>query len=175
MILPIISFLILMTYIIISCMIFKEVPNSLSNTYYMYKQKKEYLKFLFPIMMFTISSLLLPSWLNITEGSNWQFLSFLTCASIMFVGAAPNFKNVGIENKVHTIAAIISAICALSWCLIIVPNSWIIILINLIIILLLAFITNTIKKSYTFWLELIAFLSLYFSLFKYYIYTYICS
>jgi hypothetical protein len=87
----------------------------------------------------------------------------------MFVGAAPNFKNVGIENKVHTIAAIISAICALSWCLIIVHNSWIIILINLIITIVLASLSNSIKKSSTFWLEMIAFLSLYLSLFKYYI------
>lgn len=168
MTLPIISLSILITYLITAFIVFKEIPNSLSNTYYMYKQKREYLKFLFPIMMFSISALLLPSWLDITIGSNWQFLSFLTCASIMFVGAAPNFKKVGIESNIHVIAAIISAICSLTWSLIIVPYSWIIIVSTFILMLIIALISKSLKKSYTFWLEMVAFFSLYPSLFLYY-------
>lgn len=153
-------------YTTISLCIFKTIPSSLSNTYYMYKEKKEWLKYLFPIMMFLTSGFLLPAWLEATEGSNLQFLSFLTCASIMFVGAAPNFKNIGIESTIHTVAAIIAAICAMLWCLFVV-GSYGIILSYLVIFLILALCTKSIKSSYTFWLEMIAFFSLFISLIIY--------
>jgi hypothetical protein len=166
MTLTIISLSIFLLYVGISLLVFKEIPTSLSNTYYMYKDIKDWLKYLFPIMMFSISGLLLPSWLDATEGSNLQFLSFLTCASIMFVGAAPNFKGVSIENRVHTISAIIAAICSMLWCIFVV-GSWGIILGYLILILGLSLITKTLKTSYTFWLEMVAFLSLYTSLLIY--------
>jgi oxygen-independent coproporphyrinogen-3 oxidase len=39
MTLPIISLSILIAYLITAFIVFKEIPNSLSNTYYMYKQK----------------------------------------------------------------------------------------------------------------------------------------
>lgn len=166
MVLTIISLCIFLLYIGISLGVFRKIPASLSDTYYMYKDIKDWLKYLFPVMMFSISGLLLPSWLNATEGSNLQFLSFLTCASIMFVGAAPNFKGVSIENKVHTISAIVAAICAMLWCIFVV-GSWGIILGYLLLILTLSLVTRTIKSSYTFWLEMITFLSLYTSLIIY--------
>lgn len=166
MVLTIISISIFLIYLGFTFGIFKRIPKSLSDTYYMYKEKKEWLKFLFPIMIFCVSGLLLPAWLDATEGSTLQFLSFLTCASIMFVGASPNFKNVGIESKIHVISAIISAICAIAWC-IFVTHTWYVILLCLIVMVILAFITKTLKTSYVFWLEMVAFSSLFVSLLFY--------
>ena len=153
-------------YVVISLCIFQKIPASLSNTYYMYKEKKEWLKYLFSIIMVSVAGLLMPAWLEATEGSYLQFLSFLTCAAIMFVGTAPNFKGTKLESTVHSASAIIAAICAMFWCLFVV-GSWGIILGYLILILGLSLITKTLKTSYTFWLEMVAFLSLYTSLLIY--------
>lgn len=147
-------------YITISLCIFKTIPSSLSNTYYMYKEKKEWLKYLFPIMMFLTSGFLLPAWLEATEGSVWQFLSFLTCASIMFVGAVPNFKNANIESKIHEISAICAAVFSILWSVIVV-GSWAFIIMWLLYFIVIALLTNTLKKSYIFWLEMSAFMSLF--------------
>ena len=147
-------------YTIISLCIFKTIPYSLSNTYYMYKEKKEWLKYLFPIVMFLTSGFLLPAWLEATEGSVWQFLSFLTCASIMFVGAAPNFKDTNIESKIHEIAAICAAVFSILWSIIVV-GSWEFIIMWLLYFIAIALLTDTLKKSYIFWLEMAAFISLF--------------
>lgn len=165
-----ISFGIFILYVVSSLIVFQKIPHSLSDTYYMYKDIKQWLKYLFPIMMFSMSGLLMPVWLEATKGSNLQFLSFLTCAAIMFVGAAPNFKNVGIESIIHTASAIIAAICAMLWCIFVV-GSWGVILSYLVIFLMLALCTKSIKSSYIFWLEMIAFFSLFVSLI---IYVIIC-
>lgn len=165
-----ISFGIFLLYLVSSLIVFQKIPHSLSDTYYMYKDIKQWLRYLFPIMMFSMSGLLMPVWLEATEGGGLQFLSFLTCAAIMFVGAAPNFKSVGIESTIHTVSAIIAAICAMLWCIFVV-GSYGIILSYLVIFLILALCTKSIKSSYTFWLEMIAFFSLFVSLI---IYVIIC-
>jgi hypothetical protein len=166
MISTLLSLFIFLVYIISAIIVFKEIPKSISNTYYMYEKKNKHLKYLFPIMMFSIVALLLPSWLEITF--SFQFLSFLTCASILFVGAAPNFKKSTIENRVHSISAIFAAICSILWSCLVV-HTWGLIIINIIYFILMALITKTLKKSYIFWLETTAFISLYESLIIYYI------
>lgn len=147
-------------YTTISLCIFKTIPSSLSNTYYMYKEKKEWLKYLFPIMMFLTSGFLLPAWLEATKGSVWQFLSFLTCASIMFVGAAHNFKDTSIESKIHEISAICAAVFSILWSIIVV-GSWGFIIMWLLYFIAIALLTDTLKKSYIFWFEMVAFMSLF--------------
>lgn len=161
-----ISFGIFFLYVISSLIVFKKPPHSLSGTYYMYKEVKERLKYLFPIIMFSVSGLLIPVWLEATEGSNLQFLSFLTCAAIMFVGAAPNFKGIGVENVVHIVSAVIAAVCAMLWCIFVV-GSGIIIVGYLLLFFNLALCTNSLKTSYVFWLEMAAFISLFTSLIIY--------
>ena len=147
-------------YTIISLCIFKKIPSSLSNTYYMYKEKKEWLKYLFPIMIFSVIGLLMPAWLEATEGSYLQFLSFLTCGSIMFVGAAPNFRGSKIESKVHEVSAICAAIFSVLWSILVI-GSWGFIIMWIIYFIAIALITDTLKKSYIFWLEMAAFMSLF--------------
>lgn len=134
---------------------FFSIPESLSNTYYLYKEK--YNKgWLFCLMMYAVVALMMPAWISLSEGSNFQFLSFLAPAAIMFVGTAPRFKDFKLENKVHSYSAIIAAICSILWVIIVTPY-WCIIIGWLVCTIGMAYITKTYKTCYIYWLELIAF------------------
>lgn len=100
------------------------MPSSLSDTFYLLQNKKKGLGYVFTAMMTVMSFTLLPSWLSITDAiptweHNFTFLAFFACAGILFVGAAPAFRNVGIENKVHMISAKLCAVFAIAWCAIV--------------------------------------------------------
>jgi hypothetical protein len=131
------------------------VPESLSNTYYLWKEKNGK-GWLFPLMMYAVVILMMPAWISLSEGSNFQFLAFLAPASIMFVGTAPRFKDGDLENKVHTISAIIAAACSLLWGALVTPYWWVM-LIWLGLIALASVLTSSYKTAYVYWLETIAF------------------
>ena len=139
------------------------VPESLSNTFYLYNDKKKHLGILFPIMMVSVASLLLPAWLEISALSSLQFTAFLAAAGLIFTGFAPAFKGNDLEKRVHTVSAYTAAIFALLW-IIFVNKLWFTILIWFAVILLIAFITKTIKSSYIYWLETVAFMSTFTSI-----------
>lgn len=131
------------------------VPESLSNTYYLYKEKCNK-GWLFCLMMYAVVALMMPAWITLSVGSNFQFLAFLAPASIAFVGTAPRFKDGDLENKVHTVSAIIAAACSLLWVALVTPYWWVM-LIWLGLIALAAILTSSYKTAYVYWLEQIAF------------------
>ena len=137
------------------------VPHSLSMTYYLWKEKAN-IGYLFCAMMYAVVALMMPAWISMSEGSNWQFLAFLAPASIAFVGTAPAFLSSDLENKVHTISAILAAVCSLAWVCIVTPYWWSIIAFTGIVALAVT-LTKTLKSSYTYWLETIAFASTFYS------------
>ena len=112
--------------------------------------------------------LLMPAWLEISVGSPFQFLAFLAPAGIMFTGAAPAFKSSELENTVHMTSAIFAAITALLW-VGLVANLWFVIVIWFVIIAILAIVTKTVKSSYIYWLETVAFLSTFTAILAYYL------
>lgn len=67
------------------------IPASISDTYYLLEKKRKGLGWLFTVMCWIVGGLLLPALLNITSES-FQFTAFLSCAGLIFVGAAPQFK-----------------------------------------------------------------------------------
>ena len=153
-ILIIIATFIYVAYNAIAAAIFG-VPESLSNTYYLYKEK--YNKgWLFCLMMYLVVALMMPAWITLSEGSNFQFLAFLAPAAIMFVGTAPRFKDFKLENKVHTYSAIIAAVCSLLWVMLVTPY-WYVILIWFGYISLTSIFTSSYKTCLVYWLEQIAF------------------
>lgn len=158
----IIAFVIYLLYDSVAVSLFG-IPESLSNTYYLFKERKSWQRFFFPAMMISAAALLLPAWLTISEGSNFQFMSFLACAGIMFTGAAPTFKDGKIENGVHMVGAYTAAIFSILW-IILVTDLEYIILICFIGILIEALVTKTLKSSYIYHLETVAFLSTFISL-----------
>lgn len=131
------------------------IPESLSNTYYLYKEKRNK-GWLFPLMMYAVIALMMPAWISMSEGSDFQFLAFLAPAAIAFVGAAPAFKSDDLENVVHTTAAIVAAICSLAWVAVITPYWWMI-LVWFGFIALAAILTSSYKTCLVYWLEQVAF------------------
>lgn len=101
----VISMLIISLYTGIFCYKNKEIPSSISDTFYALEHK-----LWFGITMWSTSLLLMPSLLDYTTES-YQFLAFLMCAGLIFVGAAPNFKK-GLDRPVHIAGASIAGLCS---------------------------------------------------------------
>lgn len=154
-------------YNIITLILFG-VPKSLSMTYYLYKKRHESLKMLFPSMIILMCIFLIPCWLTLSEGSNFQFLSFLAPAALIFVGFTPSFNDADMHKMIHNIAAYSCAAFALLWIILVTPF-WYIILIVFGLIAPIAVITKTWKTSYTYWLETVAIISTFTSIIVYYI------
>ena len=144
------------------------VPKSLSMTYYLFEEKKKWSRIFFPIMMTSVVAMLLPAWLELSEGSPFQFTAFLAAAGILFVGAAPAFKSSSLENSVHMVSAVVAAIFALLW-VILVSKMWLLIVIWLAFIAVLAFLSKSVKSSYIYWLETVAFMATFTSIIAHYV------
>ena len=109
--------MLMITLLIISLLIFLAynalylsilgLPTSLSETYY-------HIGKTFSVMMLIVTSTLLPVLFNCTP-EQFKWLTFLYCAALMFVGAAPNYLKGDVEGKVHVIGACIAIVCAMSW------------------------------------------------------------
>lgn len=89
----------------------REVPESLSATYYLMKDNG----WMFQALMVFCGIGLLPSWMNVSS-DDWQFLVFLSCAGIVFTGVAPAFK-LKLEGAVHYSAAVVCCVSAVIWLL----------------------------------------------------------
>ena len=136
------------------------VPHSLSMTYYLFKEQGFKLRYLFPALIVTMVVCLMPGWIEISEGSTYQFTAFLSAAGLAFVGAAPAFRDCKIENKVHMVSAACAAVFALLWCCVVCYQiAWIIVPLSLIVVWATAFITKTHKTAATYWWEMVAFLA----------------
>lgn len=84
------------------------IPYSISDTYYSLEHK-----IWFGFSMIGTAALLMPSILDRTP-ENYQFLAFLMCAGLCFVGAAPNFRQ-GLDRPIHIIATTIAALSSQIW------------------------------------------------------------
>lgn len=161
----IIAAVIFLLYNTISVRLFG-IPTSLSETFYLYKGKKDWMRILFPWMMVSMAMLLMPSWLTISEGSPWQFISFLAAASIIFVGSAPSFRDDDLTCTVHTVSAIIAAAMSIAWvCL--VSQLWYIVLAWFVIVIAIGYSSRTLNRSKTYWLEFTAFMATFSSILIY--------
>lgn len=175
MISTILSFLIFVVYLIFVLRYIGHVPKSLSETYYYlgnpnYPQDHEWkmqyrLKAsIFTAMMWSIAFLLLPTMLDVTP-EGWKFLAFLALAGICFVGAAPEFKDEFV-GRVHVIGAYSAAIFGILWATVVIGAAGRIALgVSVFVVLAAALMTDSLKSSRTFWLELVAFATVYLSLF----------
>ena len=95
----------------------KDWPETLSDTYYLWP------KWVFPSVMTLVGFSLLPVWLEATEVSNLQFLSFFSCIGLIFVGCVPDFRNDKGEYNIHVICGYLAAATALL-SLMFVSNTW---------------------------------------------------
>lgn len=89
------------------------IPNMVSDTFYQLQNDKK-CGWIFSVVMTFVSFLTLVSIMEFGYGI--QFLAFLGCAGLAFVGAAPNYCDTS-EYKVHKIGATIAAIGCVGWSL----------------------------------------------------------
>lgn len=167
MILTLISLIVFAVYLFFMIKRYS-IPKSLSDTYYLLGKTDDPKVFnrlrasIFTAMMWIISFTLLPVILEATP-DNWKFLAYLALAGICFVGAAPEFKD-PLEGKVHTTSAYVAAIFGILWSVIAVGAAGRIALgVSAFIVLAAALMTDSLKSSRTFWLEMIAFGTVYIS------------
>lgn len=131
------------------------VPRSLSDTYYLY-EKRSGKGWLFCVMMYMVVLFIMPAWISMSEGSPYQFLSFLAPVGILFVGTAPRFKESSVENSVHEVSAIFAAACSLLWVGLVTPYWWVILLWSGFVALA-SVLTSSYRSCLIFWLETVAF------------------
>lgn len=158
------SIIIIAAYTAAVCIKQKGVPYSISATYYKLDHK-----LWFSASMWLAGGLLMPAILEMSK-TNTEFLAFLACVGIFFVGAAPNFKE-EYENKVHTTGAIMCVVGSQLW---VAFNAWYILIVWLAY---LGYTALSIVKQENgvfwyrfyrtkpmFWVEITALLSTYLSL-----------
>lgn len=138
------------------------MPASLSNTYYYLNNRWPGAGWAFTIMMWVVSFMLIWPWISVSNCvSEWShylsFLPFLTCAMLVFVAAAPNFRtDKGIEN-VHMWCAKLSAVFAILWICIVCWKIMYIIPIWALVLGGIAHATKTAKSGRDWYVEMIAF------------------
>ena len=147
--------------IVVDCLLWK-LPYSLSGTYYLLSEKWKGAGIAFSIMMIVVFLLLMAPWIYVTPLiSAWSgylsFLPFICCASLIFVGIAPNIRTSKRIERIHIISAAVGAIAGLLWVFIV---CWKIAYVFPIWVLLcggIAHLTKTAKTCRDYWLELVAF------------------
>lgn len=108
MILTIIGLLLIIIYVSIMCYKIKSIPPSVSETYYLGGGNW------FILTLLVSSFLITAGMLNITDGSIWQSVSFLTGSGLAFVGASPKFRE-EMEHTVHYTGALILLVGSQLW------------------------------------------------------------
>lgn len=156
-----ISLVIFITYLLVISVKYG-VPDSISDSFYLLEGTKKKLGIIFTLFCWVIVGFLLPTWLD-NSPENYQFLAFLACGALCFVGTAAQFKE-DFVKKVHFISAGISAISAIIWmCLM---GYWFIPVGVGITTLSIIWLGGDkfVKRTYLFWLEVVGFISLYLAL-----------
>lgn len=122
-VLSIISFLLLAGFLLLAAMRFG-VPAMVSDVYYQLqncagsevigdKEKRNYGWVFTAVMVVSAILMLIPL---LDSGKGIQFLAFLGCAGLMFVGAAPNYLDAD-AYSIHKTGALVAAAGCVSWCL----------------------------------------------------------
>ena len=118
-----VSLLILLSYMIYAGVTVGITP-TLSETFYKVKQK-----WAFTVALDLTAFSLLPVWLEHST-ENYQFLAFLACAALCFIGTSPAFKQ-GMDRKIHITSLVICILALMAWC--ILAKLWLIPIIALAI------------------------------------------
>lgn len=125
------------------------VPTSVSATYY-HTQRR----WLLPVVLFVSIATAIVPFFDLTP-DYWRFLVFLVVAGIMFIAAAPAFRQ-EFEGKIHCGAALTAGVSAIAWLVIVSGVPWLSIAGGL------TAIANW--KNKVFWIEVGILLNLYSSL-----------
>lgn len=145
-----IPLIITIIYLLVSIYKLKEIPQSISETSYLWTNKINWFS-IYCILL--VVSLLIP-WMLITP-ETYQFICFISCAGISACGVTPFFKET-FQGKIHYTGGVIAMLCWLIW--IILGGYWIALALGAILFIILTIIK---KDSWVFWGELIGLITLF--------------
>lgn len=91
MTLLIISVLLVMSFVGVAIWMERELPESVSALVYLLPEKGG-IRWLWTLWMWAVALTIAPSLMEALDGSNWQFIGFMTIASLIFTGAWPLFQ-----------------------------------------------------------------------------------
>ena len=150
-----ISFLIYITYTIVSVIKAKRIPDNLSDTYYLWPNSK----WIFPAILISASITMAPAWWQYAQENNCEYLLFTMGIGIGMVSLIPDYKTNLWEFLTHIICAYTAGFAA---ALFLFLSNWIVIISAAIVALCiwLPFDKNR-KTTFEFWLEFIVLSSLY--------------
>lgn len=118
---------------------------------------------LWSIVTILAAGLLCPCIIETGIENHWQFLGFLTPVYLITVACTPNWETNKKEHIIHSTLAILCAIAAMLW-IVLVRKQFYIALTYTLICIALGLFTKTLKRAYTFWGEIAMFSSVYCSL-----------
>lgn len=87
------------------------IPGSISKVYYHLEADGK--GWIFQTSLIGLGMLLLPVWITASH-PHIEWMAFLSCAGLCFVGAAPCFR-LELEGAVHYAAAIVCCVSAVAW------------------------------------------------------------
>lgn len=103
--------------------------------------------------------LMVPPMIDAGEGNPLQFLGFFAPLYLILVGLTPEWETSKGQHRVHMAGAIVCALCAFAW-LVLVRHLWYIVLIFALIFAGIAYLLKRFD-AYVFWGEMIMFTSVY--------------
>ena len=142
------------------------IPESLTKTFYKYKERHDGLKFMYYTFIILMCILLTPCWLKLSNSIILQDFAVVNILTLLFAGASPivfkcdidDIDSKPIANLCIKLAAYCYSMFFILWIVLATPFWWII-LITLILVGSIAIITKTLYTCYTFWIEITAFIS----------------
>jgi hypothetical protein len=147
------------------------IPESISESYYLLPPKIRLPVFYGWTVLVAVPLVIF--WLNISGGTA-QALVFFGCVFLIFTGTAAQFKDKGITNKVHVTSALLCALLTQIWIFTYTPFGFFTLTLTAIFFSFglrtkgASGSGKTSINSLTFFLELAAFLSVYFGIYGFY-------
>ena len=129
------------------------IPPSLSETFYLLGGRKGKGFIFYLWLAVVVFVMLIPM---VQAAGYWGFLCGV---GLLFVGAAPAFKDEGAERFIHPVSALLCAFSAVMQLVKIHEWGWM--LVSAFFAWCVAYVTMTMRKSYIFWLEMTAFYGLF--------------
>lgn len=119
---------------------------------------------LWSIVTIAAAMLLVPIMIEKGNENPLQFLGFIVPVYLIVVGLTPEYETNETQRTIHTIAACICALVAFVW-VFTVTNSYVMLPVCTLAVLITSLATETLKSSLIFWGEMIMFLTTYSSIF----------
>lgn len=167
------AMMLFMLYNVIAILSFG-IPESLTKTFYKYKEHHDAFKFMYYVFVALMCILLTPCWLKLSDTNFEQDVAIINSLILLFTGALPIILKSDEDNDkplVEILEKLISYCCSMFfiiWIVTATPYWWIVLLIA-IIVTIISLITKSWNKCYTYWIEIIAFVSTFIAILLKYI------